>query len=110
MSESREKNNLENSDELTQKFISKSNDKIDNNANIGHSGNSNVDVNVTVQIDTKAIAYALLCSSLARKEMSNDEFSFAINKLEELLDKKPKSRTEQERPRPWSNRQLFRHF
>jgi hypothetical protein len=71
---------------LNEKSITDS--MIDNQAKINHSGNSNVNVNVNVQIDTKAIAYALLCSSLAKKDLTIDEFQFALNKLEELTSDK----------------------
>jgi hypothetical protein len=65
----------------------------ENQAKINQSGNSNVNVNVTVEVDTKAIAYALLCSSLAKKEMTNEEFEFALQKLEQLTknDQKDKN-------------------
>lgn len=62
----------------------------ENQAKINQSGNSNVSVNVNVEVDTKAIAYAILCSSLAKKELTNDEFEFALMKLEELTNKKTK--------------------
>lgn len=67
--------------------------KIENQANIGNSGNSNVDVNVNIEIDTAAIAYAILCSSLARKELTKDEFDFALKKLEELMSVKQKNKS-----------------
>ncbi|WP_052342547.1 hypothetical protein [Bacillus sp. EB01] len=110
MSENRDIQNQEISEDLVQKIISKSNDKNENHANVGHSGNSKVDVNVNVQIDTKALAYALLCSSLARKEISNDDFDHAISKLEELLNKQPKKESEPEIQRPFARRQMFRNF
>lgn len=60
------------------------NERTDNQASIHHSGNSDVDVHVNIEIDTKSIAYALLCSSLAKKELTNEQFEFALNKLAEL--------------------------
>lgn len=51
---------------------------------IKESGNSDVDVNVQIQVDTKPIAFAILCSLLATKQMSNEEFELAILRLEKL--------------------------
>ncbi|WP_316569419.1 hypothetical protein [Neobacillus sp. YIM B06451] len=118
MSESRERQNVEISErqnvevseDQIQKIITKSQDKNENSSKIGHSGNSNVDVNVNIQIDTKAIAYALLCSSLARKEMTNEEFSFAIKKLEELMHKDQKKEPENRRRHLGPRRPLFGNF
>ena len=63
--------------------------ELDNNsANIGHSGNSDVDVQVSIEVDTRPIAYALLCSMLATKQLSQSEFDTAVNKMEELTGKK----------------------
>lgn len=59
-----------------------------NSANIGHSGNSDVDVHVSIEVDTRPIAYALLCSMLATKQLSQSEFDTAVNKMEELTGKK----------------------
>jgi hypothetical protein len=62
--------------------------ELDNNsANIGHSGNSDVDVKVSIEVDTRPIAYALLCSMLATKQLSPSEFETAVKKLEELTGK-----------------------
>ncbi|PLT31395.1 hypothetical protein [Peribacillus deserti] len=55
---------------------------------VSHSGNSDVDVNLNVQVDTTAIAYALLCSMLATKQMTEKEFDIAVKKLEGLTDGK----------------------
>lgn len=44
-----------------------------NNAQIGQSGNSDVDVYVNIEIDTKPIAYALLSSLLATKQITRFE-------------------------------------
>ena len=82
--------NLSESNDLENDFSTRS--KNDNEAKIGHSGNSNVDVNVNVEIDTTAIAYAILCSSLAKKELTNDEFEFAVKKLEELMSEKQRKK------------------
>lgn len=64
-----------------------------NAAKIGNSGNSDVDIHVHVEVDTKSIAYAMLCSLLATKQLTNSEFEEALNKLEDLAarDKKKMS-------------------
>ncbi|MDY7044314.1 hypothetical protein RVS70_08865 [Virgibacillus sp. M23] len=49
---------------------------------IGYSGNSDVDVEVIV--DTTPIAYAMLCTLLTTKQISDNEFSAAVRKLEDL--------------------------
>ncbi|WP_409305524.1 hypothetical protein [Peribacillus sp. SCS-155] len=61
-----------------------------NQANVGHSGNSNVDVHVNIEIDTKPVAYAMLCSLLATNAISHDEFNSALRKWEELTDENDK--------------------
>lgn len=58
-----------------------------NSNNIRQSGNSDVDVKVDVHVDTTAIGYAILCSLLATKQMSNEEFKAAVRSLEELTRK-----------------------
>lgn len=63
-------------------------DEIDtNNAEIGQSGNSDVDVYVNVEIDTKPIAHAMLCTLLATKKISKKEFEEALINLEEITKK-----------------------
>ncbi|PAV29585.1 hypothetical protein CIL05_10850 [Virgibacillus profundi] len=57
-----------------------------NESLIRQSGNSDVDV--SVQVDTTPIAFAMLCSLLATKQLSNSEFESAVRKLEELTDNK----------------------
>ncbi|MCE4050733.1 MULTISPECIES: hypothetical protein [Bacillaceae] len=61
-----------------------------NNAQIGQSGNSDVDVYVNIEIDTKPIAYALLSSLLATKQITRFEFEEAIKNLEKLTKKQKK--------------------
>jgi hypothetical protein len=51
---------------------------------IDRSGNFDVDVQVDVHVDTTAIAFALLCSLLATKQMNNEEFEEAVRRLESL--------------------------
>ena len=94
-----------NSDRDSAKKNSIKQDLIDNQAKISHSGNANVDVDVNLIIDTKSIAYALLCSSLAKKELTNDQFEFALNKLAELTSENKRSHINKETP--W-NKLLFR--
>ncbi|WP_197046591.1 hypothetical protein [Oceanobacillus salinisoli] len=50
---------------------------------IRESGNSDVDVKVDV--DTTPIAYAMLCSLLATKQISSREFEEAVRKFDELM-------------------------
>ncbi|WP_142384809.1 hypothetical protein [Bacillus sp. M6-12] len=61
-----------------------------NNSAIGHSGNSNVDVHVSVEVDTRPIAYAMLCALLASNQLSNQQFETAVKKWEDLSDSKKK--------------------
>lgn len=61
-------------------------DSKSNQSIIRQSGNSDVDV--SVEVDTTPIAYAMLCSLLATKQLSNKEFEAAVRKLEELTNKK----------------------
>jgi len=59
--------------------------KHDTRSNIDYSGNSDVDVEVTV--DTTPIAYAMLCTLLANNQISDFEFKKAVRRLEDLSDK-----------------------
>jgi hypothetical protein len=59
-------------------------DSHSNQSQIGHSGNSDVDINVNVQVDTMPIAFAILCSLLATKQLTSEEFDLAVRKLEAL--------------------------
>jgi hypothetical protein len=56
-------------------------------AAVSKSGNSDVDVNVKIDIDTMPIALAILCLSVANKQLTNEEFEEATRKLFELNDK-----------------------
>lgn len=58
--------------------------KSENINTIGQSGNSDVDVRVDVFVDTTAIAFAILTSLLATKQMTNEEFEIAVKRLENL--------------------------
>lgn len=68
-----------------------------NEALLHQSGNSDVDINIT--IDTMPIAYAMLCSLLATKQISNEEFNSAVRKLDDLTFNKSsqKSNTSHEK-------------
>lgn len=55
--------------------------KTNTTSSVDHSGNSDVDVNVNVELDTMPIALSLLCLSLANKQISHQEFEFAVEKL-----------------------------
>ncbi|MBM4762807.1 hypothetical protein [Bacillus sp. B15-48] len=58
---------------------------------IEHSGNSDVDLVVNVDIDTKPIAYSILCSLYAKGEISEHELEKAIKKLDSLIERNKKS-------------------
>ena len=61
---------------------------------IKDSGNSDVDVHVEIDIETKSIAYAILFGMFAKGELGEFELERAIRKLDELIerDRKRKSR------------------
>ena len=61
---------------------------------IKNSGNSDVDLNIQIDIETKSIAYAMLCSQFAKGDLSEFELEKAIKKLNEVIerDKKNQSR------------------
>lgn len=56
-----------------------------NAAQIGESGNSDVDVYVNVEVNTNPIAYAMLCSLLATRQITRPEFDEAIKHLDRLM-------------------------
>ncbi|WP_175073700.1 hypothetical protein [Terribacillus sp. AE2B 122] len=56
----------------------------DNNSQVANSGNSDVDV--IVEVNTMPIAYAMLCSLYATKQLSLTEFEDAIKNLKSLVD------------------------
>jgi hypothetical protein len=63
--------------------------QIENKLNtlVGHSGNSDVDLVVNIDIDTKAIAYGMLCSLYAKGELTELELEKAIQKLDRLIER-----------------------
>ncbi|MCM3226439.1 hypothetical protein [Terribacillus saccharophilus] len=56
----------------------------DNNSQVAHSGNSDVDV--IVEVNTMPIAYAMLCSLYATNQLSLTEFEDAIKNLKSLVE------------------------
>jgi hypothetical protein len=61
-----------------------------NQSQVAHSGNSDVNVHINIQVDVKPIALAILYSLLAKKQLSNEEFESALRKLEEYKSYKSK--------------------
>lgn len=49
--------------------------------------NSDVNVDVNIQVDTIPIAFAVLYYLLATKQLSHEEFEFALRKLLETTNK-----------------------
>ncbi|MCW0120226.1 hypothetical protein [Bacillus subtilis] len=49
---------------------------------IKNSGNS--EVHIDIHIDTMPIAFAILCSALAAKQMTKEEFDMAYTQLREM--------------------------
>ncbi len=60
----------------------------DNNSQslVGNSGNSDVDVNIKINIDTKAIAYGMLCSLFAKGDLTELELDKAVHKLDKIVE------------------------
>lgn len=54
---------------------------------VSHSGNSDVDLTLNIEIDTKAIAYGMLCSLYAKGDLSEQELEKAIQKLDNLIER-----------------------
>lgn len=59
---------------------------------VGHSGNSDVDLEVNIDIDTKAIAYGMLCSLYAKGDLSEVELEKAIQKLDTFIERDKRKR------------------
>lgn len=59
---------------------------------VQESGNSDVDVNIKVEIETKSIAYAILCGMYAKGELTEEGLHAAIHKLNNYLETEKKSR------------------
>lgn len=80
----------EQTDEISKNDFYDQNDLVNGTlAKISNSGNSDVDVNtkIDVYIDVMPIAFAILYSSLAKKQISKNEFENAIKKLNEYKSK-----------------------
>ncbi|BDG47472.1 MULTISPECIES: hypothetical protein [Parageobacillus] len=58
-----------------------------NQSQVAHSGNSDVNVHINIQVDVKPIALAILYSLLAKNQLSNEEFELALRKLEKYKSK-----------------------
>jgi hypothetical protein len=63
---------------------------------IKNSGNSDVDLNIQIDIETKSIAYAMLCSQYAKGDLSEFEFEKAIEKLNEVIERDKEKQDRQE--------------
>ncbi|WP_084544083.1 hypothetical protein [Paenisporosarcina indica] len=87
MNNSKNNNSQKSNNDIKSQANSLINDVDFNKSSIGKSGNSDVDVNVNVIVDTTSIAFAYLCSMLATKKMTNDEFDIAVRKLEEMTQR-----------------------
>ncbi|MFC7394440.1 hypothetical protein [Scopulibacillus cellulosilyticus] len=57
--------------------------KSDNQAIVSRSGNSDVDV--TVIVDTTAIAYAMACMMHANGTLNNNQFNHMLKNLDKLI-------------------------
>ncbi|WHY79008.1 hypothetical protein QNH20_07710 [Neobacillus sp. WH10] len=77
---------IDNKNNAESRSIEQDNIKIRNETinSIGQSGNSDVDIQIDVHVDTTAIAFAILCSLLATKQMNNVEFEEAVERLQSL--------------------------
>lgn len=60
-----------------------------NELHVDRSGNSDVDVdvNINIQVDTTPIAYAMLYSLLAQRQLSKSEFMDALKLMDEYVNK-----------------------
>lgn len=54
---------------------------------VGHSGNSDVDLTVNIEIETRSIAYGMLCSLYAKGELTDFELEKGLRKLENLIER-----------------------
>lgn len=63
------------------------------NSLVRNSGNSDVDLLLNIEIETKAIAYGFLCGLYAKGEISEYELEKGIRKLDSLIDRDKKRKT-----------------
>ncbi|MFT4412463.1 hypothetical protein ACLM5H_01260 [Fredinandcohnia humi] len=101
-------NDNDNNNENKNKNTIKDADITDTEASVNQSGNSDVDVNVSVNVDTMPIALAILYQSLLRKEISNEEFELAANKLMDLTDKYRESKKKKDSKVRYFNNDVWR--
>lgn len=59
------------------------------------SGNSDIDLDIKIEIETKSIAYAMLCSLFAKGELTESELQDAIDKLDSIIERDQNNRKEQ---------------
>lgn len=57
-----------------------------------NSGNSDVDLTVNLDIDTKAIAYGMMCSLYAKGELNDAQLDKAVRKLDSLIERDKRRR------------------
>ncbi len=68
------------------------------NTLVEHSGNSDVDLTVNIDIDTKGIAYGMLCSLYAKGELTKLELYKAIQKLDKLIERDKRKKEHKNNP------------
>lgn len=66
------------------------------NTLIGNSGNSDVDLIVNIDINTKAIAYGIICSLYAKGDLNDIQLEKAIKKLDSLIERDKKRQLNQD--------------
>ncbi|XQY91006.1 hypothetical protein ACNRWW_15960 [Metabacillus sp. HB246100] len=69
------------------KKINKDDDQEENyysQSTIEKSGNSDIDIYITIDLDVKPVAFAMLYSLLASKQLSTEQFEDAMKRLHEL--------------------------
>ncbi|WP_163537004.1 hypothetical protein [Gracilibacillus sp. YIM 98692] len=59
---------------------------------IQDSGNSDVDLVVNMEVDTKVIAYGMLCSLYAKGDLTEHQLQKGIHKLDSLVEEDRKRR------------------
>ncbi|MEH7354659.1 hypothetical protein V7150_13955 [Neobacillus drentensis] len=100
---------LDNKNNAESRSFEQDNIKIrnENTNSIGQSGNSDVDIQIDVHVDTTAIAFAILCSLLATKQMNNVEFEEAVERLQNL-NSRENYRYKLDDPNDLSNVKIFK--
>lgn len=72
------------------------------NTLIDKSGNSDVDL--VINIETKAIAYSILCSIYAKGEINEMELERAVKKLDSLIERDQRKQRERDHALEFKNR------